>query len=320
VPKVSIVTPSYNQAGFIEETIQSILGQNYPDIEYIIVDGASTDGSPEIIRKYESQLAWWVSEPDKGQSDAINKGFAHATGDILTWVCSDDTLLPGAVSTIVDLFARHPDAGMIYGDALLTDPAGEKIGVCLGKPYSLRTLTIYATVPQPASFFSRAAWEQFGPLDSKIHFAMDRDLFLRMAGRTPIYYEPALLATMREHPESKSVRDRSPTRLSEIAILDNYFRRPDTPAEALAARPTFYGRQYYYLGLIYLQQGQYDKAEAALRQSIQWQPRHRRRLIASALLLSARRRSTWLAYAYPALMGKLVTLRLRLQGRGIGNR
>ena len=123
---VSIVTPSYNQSRFIEDTIRSVLSQDYPQIEYMIVDGGSTDGSVEIIKRYEDQLAWWVSERDQGQTDAINKGFARATGDILAWLNSDDTYEPGAVSAAVKYLQEHPEVGMVYGDCNYIDENGER--------------------------------------------------------------------------------------------------------------------------------------------------------------------------------------------------
>src|SRR5512136_2224736 len=128
LPTVSIITPSFNQAHFIEETIRSVLAQDYPNLEYIIVDGGSTDGSVEIIQKYAGHLAWWVSEKDKGHADALNKGFAHARGDILAWLNSDDTYYPGAVAEAVTYLQSHPETGMVYGDADLTDNAGHVIG------------------------------------------------------------------------------------------------------------------------------------------------------------------------------------------------
>lgn len=315
-PKVSIVTPSFNQAAYLEETIRSVLDQDYPNLEYIIIDGNSTDGSQDIIRKYEARLAYWVSEPDSGQSEAINKGFARAIGDILTWVCSDDTLLPGAVSTVVSLFARYPDAGLIYGDAWNTDPAGRRLGLRRGVPFSVRAMTVDNLVPQPAGFFTRAAWERFGPLNEKLHYAMDRQLWLRMNGRIPIYYEPVVLATMRRHPAAKGEKDRVPLKLAEKAILDDYFAEPDLPAEALAMKATAYGRLYYYLGLFYLQNRQFAAAADALRVSLRWQPGHRRAPVVLALWASARLHSTALAFAYPALMQRLGSLKQRLGSYG----
>ncbi len=128
LPLVSIVTPSFNQAKFLEQTILSVLEQEYPHLEYIIVDGGSTDGSQDIIQRYAARLAWWVSEPDQGQTDAINKGFNRAQGEIYAWLNSDDTYLPGAVLEAVEYLRAHPEAGMVYGDANLTDEKGEIIG------------------------------------------------------------------------------------------------------------------------------------------------------------------------------------------------
>ena len=127
-PLVSILTPSFNQAPYLEETIQSVLLQDHPRLEYIIVDGGSTDGSIEVIKKYEHKLAWWVSEKDKGQTDAINKGFARASGEILAWINSDDTYEPGAVSAAVKYLQEHPNVGMVYGDCNFINEAGRVIG------------------------------------------------------------------------------------------------------------------------------------------------------------------------------------------------
>src|SRR3989304_5754921 len=127
-PKLSVVTPSYNQAPFIEETIHSVLDQDYPNLEYIIVDGGSTDGSVDIIRRYSGRLAWWVSEKDRGQTDAINKGFARATGNIFAWINSDDTYEPRAVGQAVKYLTEHSEAGMVYADCNYINEEGRVIG------------------------------------------------------------------------------------------------------------------------------------------------------------------------------------------------
>ena len=205
-PRVSIVTPSFNQAHFIEETIRSVLDQDYPNLEYIIVDGVSTDGSVEIIKKYAHRLAWWVSEPDRGQTDAINKGFAHATGDILAWLNSDDTYVPGAIAEAVAFLQQHPEAGMVYGDANLTDEAGRVIGRFPAQQTDYRKLRRGSVhIPQQASFFHADLWKRVGPLDPTFYFAMDYDLWVRLAKLAPLQYTPRLWANFRLHGGGKTL-------------------------------------------------------------------------------------------------------------------
>jgi glycosyltransferase involved in cell wall biosynthesis len=139
-PLVSIITPSYNQARFLEATIQSVLSQDYPNLEYIIVDGASTDGSVEIIQRYTSQISLWISEPDHGQTDAINKGFSHAHGEVFAWLNSDDTYLPGAITQAIEFMHSHPQAAMVYGDAYLIDEQGSIIGRFPSRQTALKKL------------------------------------------------------------------------------------------------------------------------------------------------------------------------------------
>lgn len=206
LPLVSIVTPSFNQAQYLEETIRSVLGQDYPAIEYIIVDGGSTDGSQEIIRRYANRLAWWVSEPDRGQTDAINKGFAHARGELFAWLNSDDTYLPGAVSQAVATLQAHPEAGMVYGDANLVDETGAVIGRFPAAQTDYRRLRRgYVHIPQQAAFFRASLWRQVGPLDPTFYFAMDYDLWVRLAKLAPLHYQPRLWANFRIHGGGKSV-------------------------------------------------------------------------------------------------------------------
>ncbi len=206
-PRVSIITPSYNQASYLEATIQSVLTQDYPNMEYIIVDGGSTDGSVEIIRKYAAKLAWWVSERDKGQTDAINKGFARATGDILAWINSDDTYLPGAVAEAASYLQAHPEAGMVYGDANLVDGEGNLLGPFPARQTDYHRLRQgYVHIPQQSSFFRAALWRQVGPLDPSFYFAMDYDLWVRLAKIAPLHYYPRLWANFRLHSSGKSVK------------------------------------------------------------------------------------------------------------------
>ena len=154
LPLVSIVTPSFNQVRYLEATIQSVLSQSYPRLEYIIVDGGSTDGSVEIIRKYESKLAWWVSEKDQGQTDAINKGFAHAKGDFFAWLNSDDTYKPNALSSAVKFLQDHPEVGLAYGDANYINEDGRVIGRFPAAQTDLIRLTavMFTSRNKPRSF------------------------------------------------------------------------------------------------------------------------------------------------------------------------
>ena len=203
---VSIVTPSFNQARFLELTIRSVLEQDYPDIEYLIVDGDSKDGSVDTIQRYADQLTWWISEPDLGQTDAINKGFAHANGDVLAWLNSDDTLHPGAVGEAVEYLLAHPDVGMVYGDANFIDEAGSVIGRFPARQTDYRRLRRgYVHIPQQASFFRAELWYEVGPLDPTFYFAMDYDLWVRLSALAPLVYYPRLWANFRLHGDAKTI-------------------------------------------------------------------------------------------------------------------
>ncbi len=205
-PHVSIVTPSFNQARYIEATIRSVLAQDYPRIEYIIVDGGSTDGTVEILKKYEGRIASWVSEPDKGQTDAINKGFDRAKGDILAWINSDDTYEPGAVSAAVKYLHEHPAIGMVYGDCNFINESGRVIGKFNSAQTDLRLLRRgYVHIPQQTMFFRADLWRQVGPLDPSFYFAMDYDLWTRIAAHSQIKYVPQTWANFRLHTSGKTI-------------------------------------------------------------------------------------------------------------------
>ncbi len=205
MPLVSIITPSYNQAAFLEETIQSVLNQDYPEIEYILIDGKSTDGSLEIIQKYASNFAYWVSEPDMGQADAINKGFSHARGEFIAWLNSDDLYLNGAVSRAVSALQANPESGMVYGDAVTIDAQGHSLSELRFGEYGLLDLMGFRIICQPAVFIRRSALELAGGLDASYHFLLDHHLWLRLAQQSPIHHIPAILASARHHPGAKNV-------------------------------------------------------------------------------------------------------------------
>ncbi len=206
-PLVSIITPSYNQAEYLEATIQSVLSQAYPRLEYLIVDGGSTDGSLEIINKYSNRLTWWVSERDKGQTDALNKGFHHASGEILAWLNSDDTYEPEAVQHSVNYLLDHPEVGMLYGEANYIDGAGRIIGrFPAAQTDFIRLRQGYVHIPQQAAFFRADLWHTVGPLDPSFYFAMDYDLWRRIARIAPLkYLKGQYLANFRIHSAGKTI-------------------------------------------------------------------------------------------------------------------
>ena len=190
---------------FLEQTIQSVLGQESARVEYLIVDGGSTDGSVEIIRKYADRLAWWVSERDAGQAEAINKGLQRVKGEIVAWLNSDDLYLPGAIAQAAAAFQAHPEAGLVFGDAVTIDPAGKQIGRLAFGDWGLDELMGFRIICQPAVFMRRTALEQAGTLDPSYHYLLDHQLWVRIARLSPIHHVPQVWAQARHHPGAKNV-------------------------------------------------------------------------------------------------------------------
>lgn len=236
-PLISIVTPSLNQASFIEQAIQSVLSAGYPNLEYIIVDGGSTDGSVEIIRRYSDRLAWWVSESDGGQSEAINKGFGHATGVIGSWVCADDLLLPGALSAVADAYCRKPNAAAWYGNGINIDIEGRKLWEVHAEV--LRAADIGVWIPeysgivfQPSCFFNLAYYRSIGGVCQDLHNVMDVHLWARLAQRGPFVRINATLSANRDYPATKSNRSPIIRELEHMGMLLK-IRRPDLALQRL---------------------------------------------------------------------------------------
>ena len=218
-PLVSIVTPSYNQGHFIEETIRSVLFQDYDNIEYIVIDGGSTDDTLDILHRYEGQLTW-ISEPDKGQSHAINKGFKMARGSIVAWLNSDDTFLPGAIDTAVSHFEANPEVEMLYGEGYLIDEEGNiKQRFPATEPFNLWRLIYYGDyILQQTVFMKLRVLEKVGMLDESLHFGMDWDLWIRVGKNYRIDYINKFLGNLREYDEAKTFSG-GLKRLRELALV-----------------------------------------------------------------------------------------------------
>lgn len=233
-PKISIITPSYNQGQFIEETIRSILLQNYPNLEHIVIDGGSSDQTVEVIKKYEPWLTFWVSEKDKGQTHAINKGIQKITGDIYTWINSDDTCLPGALKAAADYLIKHPDTGAIFADSIFTEADGKILSQTRPvPPFDFKNFVANCQNPisQPSSFVRREVIEKTGGLDPFFYYFMDWDFWLRAGLFYKIDHLEEVWSTYRLHADSKTV-SQSRTAAPELEYMyKKFFSRNDLPPE-----------------------------------------------------------------------------------------
>ena len=222
-PRVSIVTPSFNQGQYLEETIRSVLLQGYPNLEYIIIDGGSTDNSVEIIRKYEPWLAYWVSEPDSGQADAINKGFSRATGEIFGWLNSDDIYNAGSLQFVGRYFIDHPDCELLYGLGDFLDEDGNRMRPCPWiRPFDRALLLSKDFILQPASFWRRSLWEKTGPLDVAYNWGLDWEWLIRATSHTHPHHVQARLGDWRITPYVKSF-SANKARRAELASISRRY-------------------------------------------------------------------------------------------------
>jgi glycosyltransferase involved in cell wall biosynthesis len=222
-PLVSIVTPCFNSAEFIERTIESVLSQDYPEIEYIVQDGASTDGTVAILERYSSRLRF-ESARDEGVADAINKGFEQSTGQIVAWLNADDEYLPGAVANAVRRFAENPDVAVVYGEGTWVDEHGGTIGrYPTAAPYRPEMLQHECGICQPATFMRRTALESVGWLDRSLNFAFDYDLWIRLSADHRFAAVPDMMALSRMHRQNKTLGKRKQVFQENIAILRSHY-------------------------------------------------------------------------------------------------
>lgn len=222
--KISVITPSYNQAQFLETTIKSVLSQNYPNLEYIIIDGGSNDGSEDIIRKYASELAYWCCEKDEGQSDAINKGFSKATGEILCWINSDDTLLTGVLHHVNELYSNHNNDSPWWncGSAELIDANGKLLRNRDVTEVNLEVFAVWNQkwFAQQAVFWNKAMWQAVAPVNRDLYYSMDLDLWMRMYSVSKPVITSQRLAQYRLHADAKCASDQGAILLECSQVIE----------------------------------------------------------------------------------------------------
>lgn len=254
-PLVSIITPSYNQVAYLEQTIQSVLAQDYQPVEYLIIDGASQDGSVDIIQEYSEQINWWVSEADKGQAEAINKGLARAKGEIVAWLNSDDLLLPGAISQAVDALGKYPEAGMVFGDAITIDPGGRPLNRLTFGDWGLRELMRFQIICQPAAFMRRSILQKAGHLDPSFHYMLDHELWLRIASLGSVKHVNQLWAAARHHPGAKNVAQPAGFSQETLQLLTWIKNQPDLAESVEHDRRHILGGAYRLIARYFLDGG-----------------------------------------------------------------
>lgn len=288
-PLVSIVTPSLNQGLFIEHTILSIKNQTYPNIEHIIIDGCSTDNTLDIIKKYdETYNMLWLSEPDEGQSDAINKGWRMSRGKIIAYLNSDDTYMPWAVETAVNWLTNHTDTDMVYGDCNIIDKSGEVINQYPATDFNLREMLCgHNMIPQPAVFLRKKVIDEVGYLDSHLHWTMDYDLWLRIGLKCKVIYIRQLLANFRIYPETKGMREGYKFAEDRLYSLNKLFSTPNLTKEVATLRRPACSYAHLRVGANYHSQRRMGLARKHLLKAITLYPQNLRQPSLTAYLLTS---------------------------------
>ena len=278
--KISIVTPSFNQSRFLGETIDSVLGQGYPDLEYIIIDGGSSDGSVDLIRSYDDRLTYWVSEQDSGQAEAINKGWQRSNGEILGWINSDDYLLPDALRKVAIVFRGHPHVGIVYGQGVYVDEDGGKLQYTGGQIIPQKMVDgSYYSLPQPAVFLRRAVIEKVGLLDESFHYALDGEFFCRAFANFEAFYIPAPLACLRVHGVSKSVAAGKEFAPEIMRMAEKIVASPEAYPRCQVDRDTVVSGAYLNSARFLYNNGLYMSAAVSLARSVKLTRFHARQVI-----------------------------------------
>jgi glycosyltransferase involved in cell wall biosynthesis len=274
-PKISIVTPSFNQGGFIEETIRSVVMQGYPNLEYFIIDGGSTDNTIDILKKYDNSITKWVSEPDRGQTHAINKGIGYAKGDIIAYICSDDFYIQGSFKTAALYFAGHPEVAMIYGNLIHINKQGEVIEKVKNNDFDYDQLLSWILyIPQPSTFLRRTVIQEIGLFDEHLDLAMDFDYWIRVGLNHKIHHISEYLACDRVYPETKTLSKYSDSIDEHIYIRDKLFSGKSIPDEILKNKSRYYGSVYYFAARGHLFRTKIISGILYLLRSIQQDPKN----------------------------------------------
>jgi glycosyltransferase involved in cell wall biosynthesis len=276
LPLVTIVTPSFNQAAFLEQTIQSVLSQDYPNIEYMVIDGGSTDGSVAIIERYAPRLAYWQSRNDRGQADAINQGWRRAKGEILAYLNSDDYYSrTDAVSRVVRAFRQSPEAGLVHGEGHWVDVHGKILQTTSTAMPAQRLIDGLVSLPQPAVFVHRTAVDRVGFLDETLHFALDKEYYLRVAGAFPIVALRDALACLRLHESSKSVATGVGFAPEMLRVAERIIRSRDAYPLVEIDPDVITGAAHQRASQFLYMAGRYGEAWRELRQALACAPRNR---------------------------------------------
>ena len=269
LPLVSIITPSYNTARFIRATIESVLQQNYPQIEHIVIDGNSTDGTLDILQEYEGQIQW-VSEPDEGQSHALNKGFRMARGEIIGWLNADDTYNLGAVTAAASFLEAHPEVDMVYSDCYIIDEVGRRTGFLDLPKFDLGREVTGNIVAQPTVFIRRYVLEAVGYLNTKLNYVMDYELWLRIGRCFTIQHVGDTFANFRECEGTKTVSRPERFWPEVIQVLDRFFEESGLPDHVIRLRPLACARAHWMAGLVFHAMDQARLGQKHLEQALRY--------------------------------------------------
>jgi glycosyltransferase involved in cell wall biosynthesis len=242
-PVFSIITPCYNAADTIEATIRSVYVQTYPHVEHIVMDGGSPDSTVDILKRYPHLR--WISEPDKGQADALNKGFRMACGDLIGWLNADDVYKPDTLRQAASLFAADTEVEMLHGDMDWINADGRPLRVVKGREMALPDALLSNPVNQQAAFFRRSIFDRAGYLRTDLHYVMDYEFWLRLAGRVRSRYVPELWASFRMAPGTKTVSQPEQFWLEILAVYDEIFSDPSLPAAIASVKRLAYGRMHW---------------------------------------------------------------------------